>query len=350
MSAPTLRILVERYLVERRRLGFDLRKSAYALRSFARYVGAVGHRGPLTVEVMADWARRDSHGSTDPRTWARRLKLLRSFMRWLRQFEPRTEVPDDAIFGPLPERQAPHIYSEQEFVDLLAAARRLGPSRGLRGIVFETLFGLIGCCGQEMLAVLGQPGSGWTSQRDHLLLAMLYNTGARVSEIIGVRVVDVVLEGAPCVHLHGKGRKERSVPLWKTTQQEIRAWLRINPRLRGEAALLPNRDGLVMTRCNVAQRLDLAVSLAATRLPSLANKQISPHTLRHTTAMHLLQSGVPFNVIALWLGHESTNTTHRYVEADLAMKETALARLEPPDTKLRRFRASDSLLRFLQTL
>ena len=180
---------------------------------------------------------------------------------------------------------------------------------------------------EEMLAVLGQPGAGWTSQRDHLLLAMLYNTGARVSEIIGVRVVDVVLEGAACVHLHGKGRKERSVPLWKTTVQEIRAWLRINPRLRGEAPLLPNRAGLAMTRCNASQRLDIAVALAATRLPGLAKKQVSPHTLRHTTAMHLLQSGVPFNVIALWLGHESTNTTHRYVEADLAMKEKALARL-----------------------
>lgn len=150
MSAPTVRTLVERYLVERRRLGFDLRKSAYALRSFACHVGAAGHRGPLTVEIMADWARRDSHGSTDPRTWARRLKLLRSFTRWLQQFEPRTEIPDDAIFGRLPERQAPHIYSEREFVDLLAAARRLGPARGLRGVVFETLFGLIGSCGLRL--------------------------------------------------------------------------------------------------------------------------------------------------------------------------------------------------------
>ncbi|MEO7064302.1 MAG: tyrosine-type recombinase/integrase [Dokdonella sp.] len=203
---------------------------------------------------------------------------------------------------------------------------------------------------EEMTAVLGQPGSSWTSQRDHLLLALLYNTGARVSEVIGVRVADVVLEGAACVHLQGKGRKQRSVPLWKTTVQEIRAWLRLNATLRGEAALLPNRDGHPMTRCNVVQRLELAVSRAATGLASLANKQVSPHTLRHTTAMHLLQSGVPFNVIALWLGHESTNTTHRYVEADLTMKEKALARLEAPDTKLRRFHAPDSLMRFLKTL
>jgi site-specific recombinase XerD len=202
----------------------------------------------------------------------------------------------------------------------------------------------------EMLAVLGQSGASWTSQRDHLLLAMLYNTGARVSEIIGVRVADVVLDGAACVHLQGKGRKERAVPLWKTTVQEIRAWLRLNPIMRGEAPLLPNRAGQSMTRRNVTQRLELAVGRATAQQPALASKRVSPHVVRHTTAMHLLQSGVPFNVIALWLGHESANTTHRYVEADLAMKQKALARLEAPDTKLRRFHASDALLRFLQTL
>jgi site-specific recombinase XerD len=202
----------------------------------------------------------------------------------------------------------------------------------------------------EMEAVLGQPGQSWSSQRDHLLLAMLYNTGARVSEIIGVRVVDVVLHGGACVHLRGKGRKLRSIPLWDTTVIELRAWLRLNPTLRGEAALLPNRDGQAMSRSNVAQRLDLAVTRAAAEQPSLLKKRVSPHTLRHTSAMHLLQSGVRFNVIALWLGHESTTTTHRYVEADLAMKEKALARLEAPGTKMRRYKAPDSLMRFLQTL
>lgn len=202
----------------------------------------------------------------------------------------------------------------------------------------------------EMEAVLGQPGASWSSQRDHLLLAMLYNTGARVSEIIGVRVDDVVLNGGACVHLRGKGRKRRSIPLWDTTVSEIRAWLRLNPTLRGEAALLPNREGQAMSRSNVAQRLDLAVTRAAAEQPSLLKKRVTPHTLRHTSAMHLLQSGVRFNVIALWLGHESTATTHRYVEADLAMKEKALARLEAPDTKMRRYKAPDSLMRFLQTL
>ena len=98
-SATSLQALVERYLLERRRLGFALRSPAYALRSFARHIHAIGHRGPLTVELMADWARCDSHGSSDPRTWARRLKQLHPFTRWLQQFEPRTELPDDAILS-----------------------------------------------------------------------------------------------------------------------------------------------------------------------------------------------------------------------------------------------------------
>ena len=203
---------------------------------------------------------------------------------------------------------------------------------------------------EEMLAVMGEPGSTWTSQRDHMLLAMLYNTGARVSEIIRVRVADVILDRSPCVHLHGKGRKQRSVPLWKSTVQVIRAWLRRNPTLQEHHALLPNRNGEPMTRSNVAQRLDVAVARAAGVHRSLAERAISPHTIRHTTAMHLLQSGVAFNIIALWLGHESTTTTHRYVEANLAMKQKALARLEEPHTKMSRYRPPDALMQFLQAL
>ena len=203
---------------------------------------------------------------------------------------------------------------------------------------------------EEMLAVLGEPGSGWTSQRDHLLLALLYNTGARVSEIIGVRIADVVLDGGACVHLHGKGRKQRAVPLWKSTVSEVRGWLRMNPSLRSDSPLLPNRSGQPMTRSNVEKRLALAVQRARNRSPSLLKKRISPHTIRHTTAMHLLQSGVAFNVIALWLGHESPVTTHRYVEADLAMKEKALARVAQPAIQLRRYRPADALLAFLQQL
>ena len=203
---------------------------------------------------------------------------------------------------------------------------------------------------EEMLAIISKPGSSWTSQRDHLLLHMLYNTGARVSEIIGVRLADVVLDGAACVHLHGKGRKQRTMPLWRSTVKAVRSWLRFNPDLPPASALLPNRDGHTMTRNNVAQRLALAVAAATPKVPSLRDRHISPHTIRHTTAMHLLQSGEPINGIALWLGHESPTTTHQYTEANLAMKEKALARMQDPDTASRRFRASDSLLEFLKGL
>ena len=101
---------------------------------------------------------------------------------------------------------------------------------------------------EEMLAVLGQPGDTWTSQRDHLLLAMLYNTGARVSEIIGVKVGDVVMDESPCVHLRGKGRKQRTTPLWKSTIQEIRAWLVSNTKIVANAELMPNREKQAKTR------------------------------------------------------------------------------------------------------
>ncbi len=168
---------------------------------------------------------------------------------------------------------------------------------------------------EEMLAVIGTPDRTWFSQRDHVLLLLLYNTGARVSEIVGVRVGEVVLdEGAACVHLHG------------------------------------NREGQSMSRWNVMQRLERAVQVATESCPDLAKRQITPHVIRHTTAMHLLQAGVDISVIALWLGHESPATTHQYVEADLAMKERALARLKEPETKLRRYRAPDSLIDFLRTL
>jgi site-specific recombinase XerD len=202
----------------------------------------------------------------------------------------------------------------------------------------------------QMRAIIGVPDNTWTSRRDHLLLGLLYNTGARVSEIIGVRVADVVLNGVACVHLHGKGRKQRSIPLWRSITQEIRAWLKHNPRLTPHCALLPNRDGEPMTRSNVTQRLTLAVRAATPSHPELATRRISPHSIRHSTAMRLLQAGEPESVLALWLGHASPNTTHHYVEADLSMKTRALARLQDPKAKTRRYRAPASLLEYLKGL
>lgn len=202
----------------------------------------------------------------------------------------------------------------------------------------------------EVQALLAAPDPAtWCGRRDTVMFALLYNTGARVSEMIGIRVADVTLAATSSVRLHGKGRKQRTVPLWKETAAEIRHWLKYAD-LRAEQPLIPNRNGLPMTRTSVADRLTLAVSAATESCPQLEGRHISPHTWRHTTAMHLLQAGVDLTVIALWLGHESPVTTHGYIEADLAMKERALATIAPPETKHKRYRPSDAILKFLESL
>jgi integrase/recombinase XerD len=182
------------------------------------------------------------------------------------------------------------------------------------------------------------------------MFSTMYNTGARVSEMIGTRWGDVVLEGQPVIHLHGKGRKDRSVPLWRATASLLRGWRRQLGEPPANAILFPNRSGVRMTRSNVTQRLQLAVQVAARKYPALIDRAVTPHVIRHTTAMHLLQSGVDITVIALWLGHEDTATTHMYVEADLTMKEQALVKLQPAGASVRRFRAPDELMSFLQAL
>lgn len=203
---------------------------------------------------------------------------------------------------------------------------------------------------EQMLAVIDVSTESWIGQRDRLLLTLMFNTGARVSEIIGVRVADVVLGPTSSIRLHGKGRKQRSLPIWKTAARAVRDWLHVNPQLQADAPLLPCRDGKPMTRANVAQRLKLAAEAATTKYPDLAKMSVSPHIVRHSTAMSLLQSGAEPCDIALWLGHESPSTTHMYVEADLAMKERALARLKPPEVKPARYRPPKALLQFLQSL
>lgn len=203
---------------------------------------------------------------------------------------------------------------------------------------------------EHLLAVIDVPTDSWVGQRDHLMLTLMFNTGARVSEIIGVSVSDVVLGPTSSIRLHGKGRKQRSLPLWKATAKAVRDWLHTNPQLDAAAPLLPRRDGKPMTRENVAQRLKLAVNAASSNYPELKSMQVSPHVVRHSTAMCLLQSGADQCEIALWLGHESPSTTHMYVEADLAMKERALARLKKPDVKPARYRPPKALMQFLQSL
>jgi site-specific recombinase XerD len=201
----------------------------------------------------------------------------------------------------------------------------------------------------EVEALLAATGQNWTGRRDHLLFLLLYNTGARVSEVLNLRVRDVLTADYRHLTLHGKGRKERTVPLWRNTQTQLRQWIKEN-HLESGAPLLPNRFGQPLTRSGVAWQLRQLVGRAARQVPSLQQRRLSPHTFRHTTAMHLLQGGVSPEVIALWLGHESPNTTHLYIEADLTMKRQALEVLAPPKGKRSPTVGSDPLLRFLEDL
>ena len=203
---------------------------------------------------------------------------------------------------------------------------------------------------EEINAIINSPDvQTWSGQRDQALLSTLYNTGARVSEIINVKIKDIDIGKASVIHLHGKGRKERAVPLWKSTSTLINKWLSKIDNDQ-EAPLFPNYFGKPMTRSGVEDRLKTAVKKSCGTCPSLNGKKISPHVIRHTTAMHLLQSGVDISVIALWLGHENINTTHKYMEADLELKRHTLMKMKEPKHKIKRKLTPDKLLSFLENL
>lgn len=210
---------------------------------------------------------------------------------------------------------------------------------------------LIGFLSREHIdAILAAPDSNtWTGQRDRVMLATLYNTGARVSELTGMQAGDLTLVSSASVRIHGKGRKERSVPLWPDTAAQLKRWLQAYHR-SSEEPLFPNRSGGHMTRIGLTERLKLAAKRAARQYPELQKRRIFPHLVRHSIAMHMLQAGVDITVIALWLGHENPATTHRYVEADLAMKERALKTLQSPSQVTLRYKPEDEVLQFLQSL
>jgi integrase/recombinase XerD len=291
-----------------------------------RYAEKATRRSPsaLTLDdldaplVLAFLDHLETQRGNCPRTRNLRLTAIRSFMRYASVREPAAlPVAQRVLAIPVKrfDRPALEFLSRQEVKALLDAPDR----------------------------------STWSGQRDAVLLATLYNTGARVSEITGLRVADVLIDRASALHLHGKGRKERVVPLWKTTAAQLQAWIsRLD--LSPDTPVFPNRAGARLSRFGVEHRLAVALATASKGCPSLVGRRISPHTLRHTTAMHLLQSGVDITVIAMWLGHEDPSTTHLYVEADLAMKEAALRRVADPGPKSLRFHAPDRLLAFLEAL
>lgn len=204
----------------------------------------------------------------------------------------------------------------------------------------------------EMHTILLQvPVDTRDGRRDDALLHFLYNTGARVQEALDVRRGDLVLDSPPHVLLRGKGRKERLCPLWADTVERLRRLLD-DRTVDAEPAspVFSSRGGRPLTRFGAGYILEKYVRRAIPHCASLERKNIHPHTLRHTTAMHLLQSGVDLNTIRCWLGHASVTTTNRYVEIDLEMKRRAIEGVDPPAGRKRGKAAEASLLAWLESL
>jgi integrase/recombinase XerD len=202
----------------------------------------------------------------------------------------------------------------------------------------------------EIKALLAAPDTGtWLGRRDHTLLLVMIQTGVRVSELVGLRVCDVHLGTGPHIRVTGKGRKKRATTLTGETVAILLAWLK---ERCGEPAdpVFATRQGRPLSRYTVGVVVSKHAATAAATCPSLTAKRVTPHTLRHTNAMLLRAKGVDIATIALWLGHESTQTTHIYEHADPALKEKAIARTAPLGAKPGRYRPSDALLAFLKAL
>jgi integrase/recombinase XerD len=202
----------------------------------------------------------------------------------------------------------------------------------------------------EVEALLAAPNRKTRSgRRDHALLLIAVGTGLRCSELARLRVEDAELSRGAHLRCYGKGRKERCTPLRKETVVVLRSWLRERGGQPSDP-IFPSARGLHLSVAGIEYIVRRHVAVARLRCPSLTRKRVSPHCLRHTLAMDLLQSGVDRSVIALWLGHESPETTQIYLDADLALKERALSRTAPFATRPGRYRPGDRLLEFLKKL
>ena len=202
----------------------------------------------------------------------------------------------------------------------------------------------------EVDALLEAPDrSTWSGRRDHAFILTAVQTGLRLSEMTGLKHEDLIIGVGAHVRVIGKGRKERCIPLAKSTLAVLKAWLR-EPQRSDDGVLFPSTRGKRFSVHGVQYLLNKHRLTASKVCPSLKQKRVTVHRLRHTMAMDLLQAGVDRSVIALWLGHASVETTQIYLEATLAMKEQALAKTTPPQGKIGRYQPGDQLLNFLNSL
>lgn len=310
MNTPTTQQQVREFLAERERLGFRVRKSASLLIGFARAMDLQEPHGVLTVERMAQWARRDKWQRGIPSTWARRLQRLRPFTRWLQQFEPRTEVPEEPIFGPVPGRVAPHIYHEEEIVELLAAARQLHPRGGLRPATYATLFGLIAA------------------------------SGLRVSEALALRDGD--LAAGMVTIRRSKFAKSRQLPLHPSTvtalsgYRQLRArFVRTNPQMPFFTGSRGRRLGQPLGERQVHRVFtELRTQLGWINRGAHTAPRI--HDLRHGFAVRRMMlwhaQGVDIDQAMLslstYLGHAKVSNTYWYLSAVPELMALAASKFE----------------------
>ncbi|MDA8313313.1 MAG: tyrosine-type recombinase/integrase [Actinomycetota bacterium] len=203
----------------------------------------------------------------------------------------------------------------------------------------------------EVEAILAAPDRRtWSGQRDHAWLLLMITTGIRVGELVNLRRLDVSTKRPAHIVVTGKGRRQRIIPLDKTTAASLVAWMRTNPA-PPEVSVFParGRSGAMSTDA-VAQRVALHATNASAQARSLKAKTVTPHALRHTCAMRMLASGLDIITISLWLGHASPAATRHYLHADLGLKQRALERTTPPRTKKGRYSPTDRLLAFLEAL
>lgn len=253
-----------------------------------------------------------------PRTRNARLAAIRSFFRYVSWNEPAHSARCQSILA-MPSKRFP-----RKTVEYLHRP--------------------------EIEALLATPDLGtWIGRRDRALLLVAVRTGLRVSELVGLRWADVALGDGAHVQCQGKGRKNRGTPLGKGARKVLRAWKREN-KPEADAPVFPSLRGGGLSRDGVERIVQRHVKDACARCPSLERKHITPHVLRHSAAMELLEHGVDRSVIALWLGHESVETTQIYLHADLRRKEKALARTPALNVKPGRYKPDDELLAFLESL
>jgi site-specific recombinase XerD len=269
-----------------------------------------------TISAFLDHLENDRHNS--PRTRNARLAAVRSLFRYAALRHPEHAALIQRVLAIPPKRY-----------DKLTVAF-LDPT--------------------EIDALVNAPDlTRWEGRRDRALILLAVQTGLRISELIGLDCTDVTLDAAPHVRCEGKGRKQRAVPLTTTTVAVLRVWMR-ERNGRPDEPLFPTRTGRRLSRDAIERRVAAHTATATRGCPSLQGKRLTPHVLRHTSAMQLLHAGVDTAVIALWLGHADIRSTQIYLHADLAIKERALARTTPASARPGRYRPPDPLLAFLESL